>query len=121
MSVSHRKSGYMVNSVATSFVLALLLSSVISVSAQTCYGNDGKVIDDSFMPCDASQSDSACCRLAKTDGDICLTSGLCYAQVDDYNGFFYSNGCTDQSGQSDNCFSKCPNCKFYLFYFPFFF
>lgn len=43
----------------------------------------------------------------KANPDICLSSGLCYSQTDDYEGFLYINGCTDKTGKAKECPQMC--------------
>ncbi|KJZ79347.1 hypothetical protein HIM_01498 [Hirsutella minnesotensis 3608] len=38
-----------------------------------------------------------------------MSSGLCYAQDAGYEGFIYSNGCTDPTGKADACPHLCPD------------
>lgn len=73
-----------------------------------CFHIDGSSADDTFEPCDADASASGCCASNKSRPDICLTSGLCYAQEFGFEGLIFSNGCTDKSGQAKGCPTVCP-------------
>lgn len=76
-----------------------------------CYNVDGTAAaDDSYQPCNASAEVSACCANNKgAASDICLSSGLCYAQMENFRGLIYMNGCTDKTGLSNNCPHFCPD------------
>ena len=75
-----------------------------------CYKIDGSPADDdSHQPCDPDAEVSACCAINKSKPDICLSSGLCYAQDNGYQGLIYSNGCTDKSGLAAECPHVCPD------------
>lgn len=89
--------------------VAIGLLATTAQAAKQCYGLDGKELDSSFTPCNPDADTSACCASNKTDGDICLTSGLCYAQQKPYSGFMYMNGCTDKSGIATECPHICPD------------
>lgn len=80
-------------------------------TAATCYNVDGTESTDAAMaPCDPNAAVSACCANDKgTRSDICLSSGLCYAQDFDYRGLIFMNGCTDQTGLDSNCPHICPD------------
>lgn len=90
--------------------LASLLLLPITVRA-TCYTLDGsEYTDSSYVACNSSSQYSACCASSKgTRSDICMSSGLCYAQDGKYRGFIYMNGCTDSTGRSDACPHVCPD------------
>lgn len=92
------------------FVGLLLLPTALCA---TCYTVDGEAYaDSSFVACDSSGEYSACCASNKgSRSDICMSSGLCYAQDGKYRGFIYMNGCTDSSGVSDDCPHFCPDGK----------
>lgn len=70
---------------------------------------DGSPAGDSYKPCDPTAKVSACCATNKARPDICLSSGLCYAQDEGYKGLIYSNGCTDKSGDATACPHFCPD------------
>lgn len=92
--------------------LAVLAVGLLATTAQArtqCYGVDGKKLDSSFVPCNPDADTSSCCASNKTDGDICMTSGLCYAQQKPFTGLIYMNGCTDQSGIAKECPHICPD------------
>lgn len=82
-----------------------------SVQAATCYGVDGsQYTDSSFVPCNATAETSPCCASNKgTRSDICMSSGLCYAQDGADRGLIYMNGCTDETGLSADCPHICPD------------
>ncbi|RCI13788.1 hypothetical protein L249_8185 [Ophiocordyceps polyrhachis-furcata BCC 54312] len=85
-------------------LLALLaLASAAKGKQKQCYGIDGSPSADSNQPCNADAVFSPCCATNKAKPDICLSSGLCYAQDSGYEGFIYSNGCTDPTGRADAC------------------
>ncbi|PNY24450.1 N-acetyltransferase eso1 [Tolypocladium capitatum] len=78
-------------------------------AAKTCYYIDGSEADGTQMPCNTVAEFSSCCSLAKDRPDICLSSGLCYAQASGYEGLIYSNGCTDRTGKAAECPHFCPD------------
>lgn len=80
-------------------------------AAATCYNVDGtESTDQAMTPCDPDAAVSACCANDKgTRSDICLSSGLCYAQDSSYRGLIFMNGCTDQSGLDSACPHICPD------------
>lgn len=83
-----------------------------STAASQCYRMNGDVLDDeSFAPCNPDADVSACCSTNKNNGDICMSSGLCYAQMGASAGFIYSNGCTDKTGKAKECPHICPDSK----------
>ncbi|PHH74268.1 hypothetical protein CDD80_3191 [Ophiocordyceps camponoti-rufipedis] len=89
--------------------LLALLPLLASAAKQQCYGIDGTPSDDSQQPCNPEAVFSPCCALNKAKPDVCLSSGLCYAQDSGYEGFIYSNGCTDPTGRADACPHVCPD------------
>ncbi|KAL4906787.1 hypothetical protein BDW74DRAFT_127437 [Aspergillus multicolor] len=92
-----------------SFVLHSALFSV--ALAARCYYTDGTFALDEQQPCFPEKEVSACCGIAKTNGDendYCLTNGLCLGQVSGYTGFMLLNSCTDSSWESDDCPNFCP-------------
>lgn len=93
-----------------SILAANLLLLPVRVLA-TCYYVDGtQITDSSFTACNPDADVSACCANDKgSRSDICLSSGLCYAQDGNYRGFIYSDGCTDKSGLSADCPHFCPD------------
>ena len=95
-------------SILTAAAVALITYSK-TIRAAQCYGLDGSTLDESFQPCNPDALNSPCCATNKADGDFCLTSGLCYAQTQGYQGFLYENGCTDQTGKSEDCLHICPD------------
>lgn len=96
--------------VEISMLLAILLPLPAQVRA-TCYYLDGSTAPSNiYQACDPDADVSPCCALTKgSRNDICMISGLCYAQDGIHAGFIYSNGCTDQSGLSGNCPHFCPD------------
>ncbi|KUI57588.1 hypothetical protein VP1G_04867 [Cytospora mali] len=94
--------------VSISTACLLLLS---ARARATCYALDGSEITDaSYTPCNPDAEVSSCCANNKgARSDICMSSGLCYAQDGDYKGFIYSNGCTDKTGLSNECPHFCPD------------
>ena len=108
-SVYHRGNLQGYKMAPASLLLAVFgaLSLPTALCAKQCYGIDGTVLDDSFAPCDPDAEVSACCATNKDSADICLSSGLCYAQDGVYEGFIYSNGCTDRSGEDSACPHFC--------------
>ncbi|KAL3470973.1 hypothetical protein BJX99DRAFT_250814 [Aspergillus californicus] len=79
--------------------------------AASCYYTDGTYGSPEQQPCFPGQDVSACCGIAKTNGDAndyCLTSGLCLGQVSGYTGLMLLNSCTDRTWGSDDCPSICP-------------
>ncbi|KAF3762628.1 hypothetical protein M406DRAFT_72612 [Cryphonectria parasitica EP155] len=91
-------------------LLLLLLFGPAGVRA-ACYNLDGSdATDSSYQPCNASAEVSACCANNKgASSDICMSSGLCYAQMEGYRGLIYMNGCTDKTGLSSDCPHICPD------------
>merc|ERR1712000_573226 len=81
----------------------------LQVRAADCYLIDGSPAPEDNGPCDPNAETSACCSLKKDDPDICLSSGLCYAQYGVFKGYIYSNGCTDRTGRSEKCPHFCPD------------
>lgn len=93
-----------------SLVLWASMLSTALAAAKKCYYVDGSdVPDTSFQPCFPNKADSPCCASNKGSGDMCLSSGICYAQQGIYNGMLYVNGCTDKTGKSNDCVQVCPN------------
>lgn len=90
-------------------MVGVVISLVRGVSAAQCYHLDGTQADKTHQPCDPDAEVSACCALDKGNPDVCLSSGLCYAQEPFYRGLIYSNGCTDPSGESGECPHFCPD------------
>ncbi|KAL4764462.1 uncharacterized protein BDW70DRAFT_130126 [Aspergillus foveolatus] len=90
----------------------ILHSTLLSVTiAAKCYYTDGTFALDEQQPCFPEKEHSACCGIAKTNGDendYCLTNGLCLGQVKGYTGFVLLNSCTDSSWESDDCPNFCP-------------
>lgn len=82
-----------------------------SVQAASCYTVNGEeYTDSSFVPCEPDAEVSPCCASNKgTRSDICMSSGLCYAQDGDNRGLIYMNGCTDNTGLSTDCPHICPD------------
>lgn len=76
-----------------------------------CYNVDGSESSDvAFTACDPDAEVSACCASDKgARSDLCLSSGLCYAQDGNYRGLLYMNGCTDESGSASECPHFCPD------------
>ncbi|PFH56878.1 hypothetical protein XA68_15828 [Ophiocordyceps unilateralis] len=92
-----------------SLLALLVLASPLSAAKQQCYHIDGTPSADSSQPCNPEAVFSPCCDTNKAKPDICLSSGLCYAQDSGFEGFIYSNGCTDPSGKADACPHVCPD------------
>lgn len=95
-----------------SILSASLLLLPAHVRATTkCYFVDGSEPEDSsFVPCDPDADVSPCCASNKgSRSDICMSSGLCYAQDGNHRGFIFSNGCTDQTGTASKCPHFCPD------------
>lgn len=99
---------------ASFFLVAADLLLLLTPGAQadaTCYNVDGTESTDAAMaPCFPNADVSACCAINKgSRSDICLSSGLCYAQDNDYRGLIFMNGCTDSTGLSSDCPHLCPD------------
>ncbi|XP_044721899.1 uncharacterized protein HRG_04814 [Hirsutella rhossiliensis] len=90
-------------------VLSTLVFAPTLHAAAKCYGVDGTPSDDSQRPCNPDAEFSPCCATNKDKADICMSSGLCYAQDAGYEGFIYSNGCTDPTGRAEACPHFCPD------------
>lgn len=105
----------LVSSTSASIAVVLLLTQWTgSTIAAQCYFSDGSKADSSFQPCFPDQYNSPCCANNKPKGmanDLCLTSGLCLAQMQGFAGMIYQNGCTDQTGKSSQCQAICSGCK----------
>ncbi|KAF4163735.1 hypothetical protein CNMCM6936_000447 [Aspergillus lentulus] len=99
------------SSSSASFAVVLLLTQwTHSTIAAQCYYSDGSKTDGSFQPCFPDQDNSPCCANNKPKSmanDICLTSGLCLAQMQGYAGLIYQNACTDPTGKSSQCQKIC--------------
>lgn len=95
----------------------LLLLPAVPVRAATCYNVDNtKSTDKAMAPCHPDADFSPCCAINKgARSDICMESGLCYAQDGNYRGFIYMNGCTDSTGLSSDCPHICPDGALFLF------
>lgn len=89
-------------------LLAVLGVLFLARADAKCFHIDGSATDDTFQPCDADASASGCCASNKGRPDICLTSGLCFAQEFGFEGLIFSNGCTDKSGNAKGCPTVCP-------------
>lgn len=95
-------------------VIPIIATALLTFSARVqaaCYNVDGsESIDDSFTACDPGAEVSACCANNKgSRSDLCLSSGLCYAQDGNFRGLLYMNGCTDKSGSASECPHFCPD------------
>lgn len=97
-----------------------LLAAALSIASLTlrvhaeCFLIDGTPAGDSYQPCNPDAEFSACCATNKGAPDICLSSGLCYSQDAQFKGFVYSNGCTDRTGQAEECPHFCPDRTYLL-------
>ncbi len=56
-------------------------------------------MDSSYIPCEPTAWNSACCY----PNDSCVTEGLCYS----VNGHVYRGGCTDSTWQAPECPTVC--------------
>ena len=90
------------------WILALGLLLLPAARAE-CFKFDGTPAGPTHQPCDPDAEVSACCATNKQRPDICLSSGLCYAQETGYKGMVYSNGCTDETGTAKECPHFCPD------------
>jgi hypothetical protein len=84
--------------------------------ATQCYFTDGSPGLAELQPCFPDNTNSACCAINKTNGDpndICLSNGLCLAQVAPYTGLILLNGCTDRNWESPGCPGICPKCAWF--------
>ncbi|KAG8166477.1 hypothetical protein KVR01_002166 [Diaporthe batatas] len=91
-----------------------IATALLTLSARVqaaCYNVDGSEQNDqSFTACDPGAGVSACCANNKgSRSDLCLSSGLCYAQDGNFRGLLYMNGCTDESGSASECPHFCPD------------
>ncbi|KAH7329578.1 hypothetical protein B0I35DRAFT_507838 [Stachybotrys elegans] len=86
----------------------VLLPHAVHAQAQ-CYVLTGEEADDSVVPCNPDARHSPCCASNKSTPDICLSSGLCYAEHPGFKGLIYSNGCTDRNFEDDACPSVCAS------------
>lgn len=81
--------------------------------ATQCYFTDGSATLAEQQPCFPDKINGPCCGINKSNGDpndICLTNGLCLAQVSPYTGLILLNACTDPTWESNDCPSICPKC-----------
>ncbi|RHZ70197.1 hypothetical protein CDV55_106968 [Aspergillus turcosus] len=79
--------------------------------ATQCYFTDGSATLAEQQPCFPDKINGPCCGINKSNGDpndICLTNGLCLAQVSPYTGLILLNACTDPTWESNDCPSICP-------------
>lgn len=90
-------------------VISVLVLASSTQAQKKCYGIDGSESDGSQQPCNPDADVSACCAIKKAKPDICMSSGLCYAQDSGYEGLIYSNGCTDPTGLAKECPHLCPD------------
>lgn len=94
---------------------ALLVAIVIQIApiqaAKQCYWMDGTITDSVVQPCNPDAEVSPCCALNKAKPDLCLSSGLCYSQDSGVEGFLYSDGCTDRTGEDEKCPHFCIDRK----------
>lgn len=95
-------------------VIPTIATALLTFSARghaACYNVDGSESSDaSFTACDPDAEVSACCANNKgSRSDLCLSSGLCYAQDGNYRGLIFMNGCTDESGSGSECPHFCPD------------
>ncbi|TQV95874.1 hypothetical protein V2A60_001044 [Cordyceps javanica] len=75
--------------------------------SKKCYWITGNEMPPDFGPCNPDAANSPCCALNKSDPDVCMGSGVCYSQTDDYEGNMYINGCTDKTGKAKECAQMC--------------
>ncbi|KAE8150372.1 hypothetical protein BDV25DRAFT_129642 [Aspergillus avenaceus] len=81
-----------------------------SIQAATCYWRNGQIAASEQQPCFPDKKTSPCCGINKSNGDpddICLSNGLCLAQVTPYTGLVLQNTCTDAKW-GDDCLNICP-------------
>ncbi|PLB45020.1 hypothetical protein P170DRAFT_458610 [Aspergillus steynii IBT 23096] len=81
------------------------------IQATRCFWRDNSLALDEYEPCFPTRANSGCCGTNKKGdqiNDICLSNGLCYAQVRPYTGLILQNTCTDQSWKSSDCPKICP-------------
>lgn len=84
------------------------------IQATRCYWRDNSIALDEYQPCFPTRANSACCGTKKKSdqiNDICMSNGLCYAQVRPYTGLILQNTCTDQTWKSSDCPKICPEGK----------
>ena len=89
--------------------LSLLLLSPLKAFAETkCYAPDGRVADDTYMPCIAVDGvHSMCCSLNTSTPDTCQSNGLCLSSTDStFQSNYWRDFCTDKTWDSPNCLSK---------------
>ncbi|KAK1142418.1 hypothetical protein N8T08_007970 [Aspergillus melleus] len=82
-----------------------------TILATKCFWRDSSVALDEMEPCFPSRENSACCSTNKKSdeaNDVCLSNGLCLAQVSPYTGLILQNTCTDQTWKSSDCPKICP-------------
>ncbi|KAJ6437291.1 hypothetical protein O9K51_10265 [Purpureocillium lavendulum] len=87
---------------------ALIFAAPIRAAKQ-CYWMDGTLTDSVVQPCNPDADVSPCCALNKPKPDLCLSSGLCYSQDSGVEGFIYSDGCTDKTGEDEKCPHFCTD------------
>ncbi|KAI9854408.1 MAG: hypothetical protein M1813_001257 [Trichoglossum hirsutum] len=84
--------------------LLLVLSLSLLATADQCYYPNGLIAADyNYVPCEGT-SYSSCC--IPSEGDVCLSNGLCYYPKGAYP---FRGACTDRSWSSDSCPKYCVN------------
>ncbi|KAF2255367.1 hypothetical protein BU26DRAFT_600882 [Trematosphaeria pertusa] len=68
----------------------------------SCFYPDGTFPDDYVYTACSGDEFTSCCIL--TEGDQCLSNGLCYSQA---AGYMFRGACTDKTWNSENCFQHC--------------
>ncbi|KAF2740540.1 hypothetical protein EJ04DRAFT_572357 [Polyplosphaeria fusca] len=68
----------------------------------SCFYPDGEFPTDYIYAACSNDEGASCCRLS--EGDQCLSNGLCYNSWLDS---MFRGGCSDQSWNSPNCFQHC--------------
>src|SRR4051812_40521438 len=67
----------------TSLSLLLLLSPFKATAETKCYAPNGRVADDTYMPCIAIDGvHSMCCNLNTSTLDTCQSNGLCLSNAE---------------------------------------
>lgn len=105
-------------SMLTRLPLLLVLSTIATFAASSCYSRNGTLITDiAYQPC-SSSGESACCGTnhdgaghSNVANDVCEANGLCqnYEAFDGTNEgvkLWWRQGCTDPTWSSPNCLAS---------------
>lgn len=84
------------------FLVGLALIQSSRAGSSVCYYPDGSEAKDYvYVPCNGTGVGSCC---IPSEGDVCLSDGLCYYTSSPY---VYRGACTDQTWKSSSCPQYC--------------